>query len=68
MKDFNFFGDGRIVDGRILQAVAERFVIQKNPGAGRDELRRGGVPIVDPFVQGHGGGKVVLSRQLTAIS
>ncbi len=28
MKDFDFFGDGRIEDGRILQAVAQRFIIE----------------------------------------
>jgi hypothetical protein len=28
MKDFDFFGDGRIEDGGILQTVAQRFVIE----------------------------------------
>src|SRR5690242_14805153 len=27
VKDFNFFSDRRVVDGRVLQTVAERFVI-----------------------------------------
>jgi hypothetical protein len=36
VEDFDFFFDGWIVDGWILQAVAESFVIQKDASAWRD--------------------------------
>src|SRR6267142_2476729 len=50
MQDFNLLFDARIENGRILQAVAKRFVIQKNARAGRNRRRRGDVPVVYPFV------------------
>jgi len=50
VQDFNFFLDRGIVHGRVLQAVAEGFVIQKDARAGWDCRRRGQIPIVDPFV------------------
>ena len=31
VEDFDFFGDGGIVDGGILQAVAEGFIVERDP-------------------------------------
>ena len=39
VQDFDFFADGGIVDRRILQAVAEGFVIEHDAAAG-EEFRR----------------------------
>ena len=50
VKNFDFFRDGRIVDGRILQAVAQSLVIQRDAAAGRNFCALGGVPIVNEFV------------------
>ena len=49
MQDFDFFFDIGIEDGRILQTVAQRFVIQQDARTGRNRRRRGHVPIVNPF-------------------
>ncbi len=50
VQDFDFFSDARIVDRRILQAVAERFVVEHHAAANRDFGAGVGVPIVDEFV------------------
>ena len=44
-----------IVDGRILQAVAQGFVIDEDLRARRDGDVAGQIPIVDQIVFGHGG-------------
>ena len=49
VEDFDFFVDGGIVDGGILQAVAEGFVVEEDARAGRDRERRYRVPVVDVF-------------------
>jgi len=36
VEDFDFFFDAGVVDGGILQAVAEGFVVQENARAWRD--------------------------------
>ncbi len=50
VQDFDFFFDAGVVDGGILQAVAERFVIQQNACARWNQRGGGLVPVVDPFV------------------
>ncbi len=55
MQDFDFFFDAGIEDRRILQTVAQGFVIHQDARAGRNCRRRGGVPVVNPFVLLHGG-------------
>src|SRR5277367_1745047 len=53
MQDFDFFRDAGVVDARILQAIAQRLVIQQDVRSWRDERRRGYVPVVNPFVLLH---------------
>jgi len=49
VKQLNFFFDGGVVNGRILQTVAESFVVEQDAGAGRDGWRGGLVPVIDEF-------------------
>ncbi len=49
VKDFNFLGDARIVDRRILKAVAKRLVIQHHATAGGNFGAGECVPVVDEF-------------------
>ena len=49
VKDFDFLGDARIVDRRILKAVAKGFVIQHYAAAGGDFGAGECVPVVDEF-------------------
>ena len=44
--------DGRIVDGGILQAVAEGFVVEQDARTGSDCWSGGEIPVVDVFVVG----------------
>src|SRR5579863_1588156 len=53
MQDANFFFDAGIINGRILQAVAQRFVIQQYPCARRDQRRRRQIPVVNPIALRH---------------
>ncbi len=50
VQDFDFFGDRRIVDGGILQAVAESFVVEGDAAVGGDFGAGEDVPIVDEIV------------------
>ena len=36
LDDFDFFGDGRVAHGRILQPVAKGFVVEQDAGSGRE--------------------------------
>ena len=49
VKDFDFLGDARIVNRRILQAVAKGLVIQHHAAAGGDFGAGECVPVVDEF-------------------
>ena len=51
MQNFDFLLDARILDRRILQAIAKRFVIERNAAAGRYFSALRGVPIVDQFFE-----------------
>ena len=62
MQDFDLFFDARVNHGGILQTVAKGFVIHQHAGARRNRRRRGGVPIVDPFVLVHGGPRRLRNR------
>ena len=50
MQDFNFVADGRIVNRRGLQPVAERLVIQVDRFAGEAAGTTGRIPVVNERV------------------
>ena len=50
VQDFDFFTDAGIVDGRILQAVAQRFIVEHHAATGGNFRAGVGVPVVDEFV------------------
>ncbi len=54
MKNFNFLFNSRVLNGGILQPIAQRLIVQKHPRAGRDAHRPNRIPVVDPFVVVHG--------------
>src|SRR5262245_3184946 len=62
MENFDFFIDAGIENGRILQAVAKRFIVQQDFRARRNQRRRGSVPIVNPFIERHSESAVYLLR------
>src|SRR5216683_2754481 len=64
MQDFDFFLDTRVEDGRVLQAVAQGFIIQGDARTSRDLRRRGDVPVVDPIVLLHGAVPMLLERSI----
>ena len=50
VQDFDFFTDAGVVDGRILQAVAESFIVEHHAAAGGNFGAGVSVPVVDEFV------------------
>ena len=50
VQDFDFFGDGGIVDRGVLQAVAECLVVEHDAAAYRDFGAGVRVPVVNEFV------------------
>ena len=50
VKDFDFFGDGGIVDRRVLQTVTEGFVVEHDATIDGDFGAGVCVPVVDEFV------------------
>ena len=64
MKDFDLFFDAGVEDRRILQTVAQGFVIQEDARSWRDLWRRGDVPVVDPFILRHGGPRLLPKQKL----
>ncbi len=51
VQDFDFLLDAGILDGGILQAIAQSFVVQRDAPAGRNFGAHRGVPIVDEFFE-----------------
>ena len=47
MQDLYFLFDHGVVNGRILQAVAECFIVDENFGTGRNGHVSGHIPVVD---------------------
>src|SRR5215510_12122345 len=53
MQDADLLFDAWVVNGRVLQPIAQGLVIQQNPRARSNQRRRGQVPVVDPFILWH---------------
>src|SRR5258708_27963845 len=53
MKYADFFADTGIVNGRVLQAVPQCFVVQQNFRTRSNQRRRSQVPIVNPIILLH---------------
>ncbi len=59
MQDRDLFFDAGVEDGRILQTIAQGFVIHQHARARRNRRRRGGVPVKNPFVLMQGGPRLL---------